>query len=530
MKSVLIVDDEAFVRAGLKESIDWPKFGYDHIYEADNGLKGLQEYKRLRTDLIMTDIRMPIMDGIDFCTEILKLNRNAKIIVISSFMDFEYVRQAFKLGVMDYLLKHQMTEQQLAPILLRLEEEEEQERDGSFSKLGKQAYLRHWLAGTLHVGANSHDPHGSHASPNTGFRPYSFSAEDHLQMIAIQIDDYKWIKKNSSLWANPAEREARAATVAEEVLASYQSDITEWHEGSLFAIISFGSRLSRSEAYANAAQITQKLQRELQRELGIAVSGLYYPLPVTAAELPECYCRINAELGRFHRRGYIGPYETERRQKSDGNSQRVDLGEWKNKLLQGQLAWLMNELDILWLHKGPGMNESEIRMCFREIINTFYNEFQVGSLLASSEGLMDLSVEHFTTFEGLYEWSVLCVEHLRRLSAGAVKKASSKIRSFQLYIEAHLHEDLSLDAMAEKMHFNKIYLSELFKQAVGMTYTQYVTEARMAHARRLLTQSALSIQEISEQVGFNDAAYFIKTFRKYTGQSPLKFRKQSAEA
>ncbi|MBP1992071.1 response regulator [Paenibacillus eucommiae] len=517
MKSVLIVDDEPFVRAGLKESIDWQKFGYDHIYEADNGLKGLHDYKRLQPDLIVTDIRMPIMDGIDFCTEMLKLNRDAKIIVLSSYMDFEYVRQAFKLGVIDYLLKHQMTEQQLAPILLRLEEEDKK-RGGSFNRLGKQAYLRHWLAGTLSAVAESHA------------EPYSFSAEDHLQIINIQIDDYKWIRKSSTLWRNPAEMEARAAAVAEEVLASYKSDITELHEGSLFAIIAFSNSLSRSEAHTLAVQITHKLQQKLQSELGIAVSALYHPLLVSVDKLPECYKRMNAQKGHFHCRGDIDAYGSGSVQQAGSGTQRIDLAEWKNNLLQGQYAWLTKELRNLWLHKGPGLSDNEIRMCFSEIVNALYNEFQAASLLPSSEGLLDVSVEHFNTFEGLYEWSVSCVEQLERLSSAAVKKAgSSKIRSIQQYIDAHLHEDLTLDAMAEKMHFNKMYLSDLFKQAVGITYTQYVTEARVAHARRLLTQSTLSIQEISEQVGFNDAAYFIKTFRKYTGQPPLKFRKQSVK-
>src|SRR6476660_7643614 len=99
MKTVLIVDDEAFVREELNERIDWKKYGYERVIEADNGSRGLDCFKRESPDLVFTDIRMPVMDGITFCAELKKLNQHVKIVVLSSYMDFEYVRQAFKLGV-----------------------------------------------------------------------------------------------------------------------------------------------------------------------------------------------------------------------------------------------------------------------------------------------------------------------------------------------------------------------------------------------------------------------------------------------
>ena len=105
MTSVLIVDDEKYVRMGIISETDWSLIGCEVVGEASNGLEALEKAETLRPDLIISDIRMPKMDGIEFSTKYLEKHPDTKIIFLTAYNDFEYARQAIRIGISDYLLK-----------------------------------------------------------------------------------------------------------------------------------------------------------------------------------------------------------------------------------------------------------------------------------------------------------------------------------------------------------------------------------------------------------------------------------------
>ena len=108
MYKVLIVDDEILARAGIKALIDWEKYGFSVIGEASNGQIAFEKIKEMKPDIVITDIKMPVMNGIDLIRATKKISQEISFIVLSAYNDFEYVKEAMKEGAKDYILKIQM--------------------------------------------------------------------------------------------------------------------------------------------------------------------------------------------------------------------------------------------------------------------------------------------------------------------------------------------------------------------------------------------------------------------------------------
>ncbi|NLJ75605.1 MAG: response regulator, partial [Firmicutes bacterium] len=132
MLKVLIVDDEAIVRIGLKSMIDWEEHGFELIGEANDGRRALELYKEHKPDIVITDLKMPVLDGLGLIQQIKELPFPCRIIVLSSYDDFALVRQAMKLGAADYLLKLEMEPAELLKILAGFRHEILQEKETQF--------------------------------------------------------------------------------------------------------------------------------------------------------------------------------------------------------------------------------------------------------------------------------------------------------------------------------------------------------------------------------------------------------------
>ena len=121
MRKVLIVDDELLARRMLKESIVWEEYGYCVAWEASNGKDGLEMAVRCRPDVIFVDIKMPLMDGLEMVKQLNLLGVSSKIVMLTCYDDFSYVREAMRYGAVDYLLKHTFEQEDLAALLGRIE-------------------------------------------------------------------------------------------------------------------------------------------------------------------------------------------------------------------------------------------------------------------------------------------------------------------------------------------------------------------------------------------------------------------------
>lgn len=157
MKQVLIVEDETMIRRGIAEAVDWASLGFQVAGEAANGLEGLDEARRLDPDLIVTDLKMPQMDGLEMIRQLKELGSRAKVIILTAYDTFSYVQQALRLGAADYLVKP-FHDGELEQAVLRLYSREQQEDDLLLSEMRKKGLSRYVQEAMNHIDQNYRDP------------------------------------------------------------------------------------------------------------------------------------------------------------------------------------------------------------------------------------------------------------------------------------------------------------------------------------------------------------------------------------
>lgn len=139
MYKVLIVDDEHLVRYGIKAMIDWESIGFKVVGEAGNGKEGLLAFEELAPDVVISDIKMPVMDGMELIGQVRSLDKQAKLILLTCLEDFDYAQQALRLGTTDYLIKSDMMPKDLERVMSNLKTALDEERTGSGHRLEQQA-------------------------------------------------------------------------------------------------------------------------------------------------------------------------------------------------------------------------------------------------------------------------------------------------------------------------------------------------------------------------------------------------------
>jgi two-component system response regulator YesN len=455
MLSVLLVDDEVRTLHHLKTAVPWNHLGMEVIGTAENGLAALEFIEVHPVDLLITDIRMPGMDGLELCSEVRKRHRDMLIILLTGYADFEYARRGIELQVTDFCLKPIDTEKLTATLrravrqgygrasshsdaLLDLIEEGHVSRiERAFTELGFQGN-KIYLAGSIGV-HNIEQDIGGQFSCKVGRHKYvyfasqAFSAEEAEKRITSSDK-----RAGIALYPDPVSPEHLARAISDVLVMTYQYFING--KATLCQNLVDGPR-------------TQKLFRDL------------------------------AEKGQ-------NPSH---------------LKSWLYDLSQSDLSKCFN-----------------IRKAFR-----FLNQvLMTPAMQGYSEG-------YFDSYEQLVADYYCLADLLEELSAGvythqipfvdASFEGPDSFLAIMNYLNTHYEQAITLKSVAEDLHLNASYISQLIKAETGLTYTQYITELRIGKAKELLTHTKLSLAEISEAVGFNDYFYFIKKFKKEVGVTPGKY-------
>jgi Response regulator containing CheY-like receiver domain and AraC-type DNA-binding domain len=509
MKSVLIVDDEDFVRTELKERIDWSRYGYDCVFEANNGWSALRCYKRHYPNLVITDIRMPVMDGLSLCSELKKINSKVKIVILSSYVEFDYLRRAMQLGAIDYLPKHQMDELHVSEVLSRVEMRQEDALD----TLTKRVLFRQWLTRTL---------------PN----PESFSLHHYgfgrssqaVTLLRIQVDDFAALKKLSHL--SSPDFDNRFVTVVEQCLDGHRFLATDLHGGTVYAAVELEHTASRQAWISENHLLIGRLKTAIRNELDVYVSFTFLSAPSRPGQLPGLHREMEAAIPPLHGRSEVRAFPF------GEMPNRRDTGETGTQELLKLLIGAIQErnpqkidatLRAIWLEQAPSQPYEHIKTVFFRLGEIYHK--QIGEPLHGGKDIRSFLMEDFTTFEGTYEYFLSCAHRWLNSGESGTGTENPKIKEVLQYIQSHSHEDLSLNELAERFHFNKSYLSELFKREVGINFSRYLNKVRVENAKNLLKYSDLPVQEVCELAGYRNLAYFISIFKKRTGMSPAKFRK-----
>ncbi|WP_199616668.1 response regulator transcription factor [Paenibacillus alkalitolerans] len=485
--NVLIVDDEPLARAGLRAMYDWISNGFQVVGEASDGKKALQLMEKVHVDIVITDIAMPVMDGLEFSREARRRYPEAKILLLSCHNEFDYAREAMRFGASDYLLKAKLEPEDLHRSLMQIYNQLVRERRsaGERSLLSALDNINDWRASS-----------GGHTgeyviavcvpvSLKTGLDARS-EAGLYERMTGIYYrelpDDFavRYGSRQLVLWIS-----AKVESAAWEKICRLH---LLWNNGHIPSTIGlsavYPTRDGIRSAFFEAASAVQRQFFE--------GDGRIYKAPVRSA---------------FARRD---PAKFQECKKALKNALNEGFTEKAYELL----------VKIVSCWNETWTREDVIGQA-KELVHVFLSaDRDPKAKLAEELEAVDrcrhiesLKASLFTRLDRLFPKHECTGDYHSKAIAKAIE-----------FIKTHYKDDISLTDAAAHVSMSRNYFCEQFKKHTGLTFIDFVTGVRMNAAKRLLQDQQCKIYEVAEQCGFNDVKHFSKQFRKVFGQSPKEFQ------
>ncbi|KIL40947.1 response regulator receiver protein [Gordoniibacillus kamchatkensis] len=518
---LLIVDDEVIIRTGLCTVIDWKELGLDLLPPASSAEEVLERLAEDKPHIVLTDIRMPGMDGIELAKEIKKVLPDAEIVILTGYDDFAYAQQALREGVSDYLLKTSGPEEiikaalQAKQHILAKWEAKKQESVQSAALLSQ--LLEEALDGQTEAAAQL-APLLDERFERSGAHPHALAQSALSGTVTVAI-------VTASGWGEGSLAGLLLGAV-ENMLSELLPSVTLMKKDRVIVVM----RGTESAAAAERSGLERALQRvreTLKCELFAAVGSpatAYGQLHASYREAEEVfsYRSLLGEQGIYyreqiqHRQG--GRTVCSHKEESElaailMSNDPTQLRHWVNRLVRAEmespaatpatLQAFMQSLVIAghrWLERTKGDRSSE---------------GAPPAVFVSGDGQRRRPEEE--VFQLLSAVMAAFHETMADTRYSYVHKAIA-------YIRGRLDQAVTLQQVANFVHLNPNHFSEVFKKETGQSYIEFVTRERMQLAAQLLLSSRKKISEIAGEVGYGDMKYFSQQFKKYSGLTPSEFR------
>jgi len=532
MIRVMIVDDEPIYRLALRELIRWEEHGCEIIAEASNGLDALRRVASDGIDLVIVDIQMPILSGLDFLKRLRETpdGQRTAVIVLSAYSQFEYVRQAFMYGVHDYMIKEDLNSEHVGEIIGRTaakigEANDIRERQQIESMAREERRKEETLLSLLDSDAEP----GEAVEPPPEWLASVSSRQSYLCCLLIDSDsgDSSQMDSKRSRMVAHAVRQASGDYRLEATIA--RIDQREYALLLLFPS-QLGELQTRKVASELAGGIISRIRDYLNLEstLGFSRPGGH------PSDWPNGYRRARrlAEArfylgsGRSYFEEDVAPYP--RSMKGPA----WDVPEIVRKLETGHPDWVRAlEEGMNSLAGTCGAPVETTLQAYRSLV------WEIGSLLYSKGlnweelGERESPLERIGSFEhirALNGW----ISSLLRAVCDAIdpkkrilEASPPLVGKVKMWIERHYQEPISLSSASQAAGISESYLSKIFAKETGVTFIEYVMRTRVEKAI-LFMGSGMKIYEIAEKVGYPNQGHFSKIFKKVTGKTPLEYREE----
>ncbi len=504
---VLIVDDEFIMRQGLRYMIDWETEGYEIVGEAVNGQEALERIKELSPHIVICDVVMPLMDGVDFTVAVHHMYPHIQMIILSGYDNFEYVKQTLMNGVVDYILKPTLTPKELLDVL-------------------KKAVDR---------------IPGQHFTNNTGSIDYS----EVLKRVLLTRDTEEIPVLATELTASSYIMYAVNISQADECETDYSEALLKRIERSMqdFSGFHYLSTLLHEEQFcilfgyemSQRGSLRIKLEK-LHGQLGLICKSVVSVISRSYMNLDETGRIYQEDLARSGDLPFYFPDKTmfvmdSEKNLLNGNSERLDFSKYNRLLIGEQYRQAADQ----FLKYNNSLLENH--MDVRRMKNQTKNMYQV--FLEQIQITDEQRDERFYQFGQKIDHAYkgddyrLVVEEgfeeLITLASAQLAQVDGRMNQITEYIEQHYQEDIKLEDLAEKFGYSYHYLSAYFNQQVKEGFNDYLNRVRINKACKLLQDPSISVAQVSEMVGYLGHSYFCRVFKKYTGSTPTEWRRNSIE-
>lgn len=513
--NIIIVDDERIIREWIAMIIDKNSDNYNIVEKTGSGKRVLEVCTEEPIDIIISDIKMAPMDGLEIIREVKKISPDTSFIVLSNHDDFAYARQGLQLGVTDYLLKAEITDEDLIKCLDSVADTIREKYAANPGYEQKQLLAQTYLRQLVQQPASSDTARDLIDHIDAGIRHGNLFL---LIFSADQCGDF-----------NDGEQTALLQMIYQHALDTYETAQAFLFQNNIIVIVNRMTPAETTTAPAAAfARQTLSLLKEHCGSYSCALSGCFASLET----LSQVY---NATLPRLDHRFYTnGSIVIGAESVIHYNDARQTVSE-----ILGRLSQLIGQHDYTTLYHYL-IDRSQIIMDEHSLapdaVRGLYYKilFDISKTLLNEvdpEALQQFSQEsnkiiNAPLFREIKEGTIIFLKQmLENLSAGDSKR-TLKDEVLQ-YLSENYGDKVTLSTVARRAYLSDNYFSKIFKQWTGDNFNSYLTRLRINVAMQALSSTEKKIYEIAEDVGFQNVGYFTQVFRKATGISPKEYRKQT---
>lgn len=538
---VFLVEDEMVIRRGIKNSIDWEKEGYIFCGEASDGELAYPMIIKEKPDILITDIRMPFMDGLELCKLVKKELPNIKILILSGYDEFDYAKKAIRLGVTEYLLKPISSGKLLEALngvseSIRREKEDkdlvrkymEEMRENTEHE--KQKFFEQMIAGNLSM-ADALET-GEKYEMNLSARMYN------LLLFRFTLGEEN--RKSGELLGE-AEYAIEKLTERLEYVFEFQRGVEDW----AFLLMAD----NEEQMSERVKELSKDLEEIMKNYSTIAYFGGIGQPVARLRELEESFreaeralaARFTMELNRI-----ISVEDIRMAQNVDtlDDIEITSFGEIEKtrtmleKFLNNGAEDEIDEFVDVYINELPEENLKSVLMRQYIIMDAYIVMMSFcekiegieGEMQAQSEELKN-SMKTSQTLEEIKNYIRMLLKKIigvrdtisgRRYS-DIIEIAKDQIR------KTYMSDEISLNTIAAEVGMSPSYFSSIFSKEMGKTFVEYLTEIRMDRAKELLMCSSMKTSEIGYEVGYKDPHYFSYIFKKTQNCTPKEFRARGKE-
>jgi two-component system response regulator YesN len=488
MWKVLLVEDEVFVRASVRQIIDWEEFGFTIIGEAGNGVEALELIKNCQPDLIICDIIMPLKNGVDLLKEAREAGSEARFVMLSCMSDFEYVQQAMQYGASNYVLKLSMSVKVIKDLLQKVDLELQQHQKQKLQPVSQElwdTYNHIWKS--------------------------LFSQDEEPVLIDLN------------------------ATPIQDFKGHFLTIFSILHGASNFNQMSFENlglvedpRRTILHLFTNSGQTTVFSWSPVpQKVLAGPAADYPYPIAFISVEAPdqlaEAWLAVIKKMDCFwyhYETGLVQSYIHDKFASSFQIPWEIIHG-FLQDLDQNNTAKCQEIIGEIW----ATLQDNFLTMCLvketaiqLDSLFCHMNQSRPGSSkdyrnCLTHQQLKELLLENITDYINKRNW-----EHQQITDHPEINKVIS-------YISQTYYKEVTLSTLANYVGMDANYLSNLFKKKTGENIIHYIHRIRIDHAKNYLVHTGLPVNEIGEKVGFMNDNYFIKIFKRFTDLTPSHYRR-----
>ncbi len=503
MYKVMLADDENLILQGLENIIEWEELGLEIINKASNGKEAIEMFKEKPVDIVVTDINMPQVTGLDLLKELRKINSDVKFIILSGYDDFSYAKKGIELGVENYILKP-IDEEELEKTLRNTISKIDLERKENKSKLGKHNFLIKLIKGKLSEKELEENKENFHVDFNNS-KMYSlcilntrsrYDSEEMLHTIVDVIND------------NTRNNFETIYTLDEELIL-----INAWDD-----------KISKEKA----KDYYEKLKEIIINKHGINIFLSVGELVENIYNISESFKEANNLKKYVLTLGYNKCISLE--DVKDINENVINFSKILDKLNKRIIAKDIDGAENIIEEAMEDKNltprniyDLSVKILF--LIDKVVEEFKVEKKYSgNSLGDEIVALCSEDTREDIK--TLLCseVREVIELMHPTTIKYSPVIQQIISYVNENYYEEISLKTLAQKYNINTSYLGQVFTKEVGCSFSEYLNKTKNIKAKELILNTNMKINDIAKKVGYLDTSYFYRKFKKYYGVCPSTLR------